>query len=517
MSFSQTSLSIDLLPGEKVWSGVIKDGQKMPHEPGYQYDLYGNNGGNQIQPLLLGNKGLWIWSEDPYTFEVKSDKIIISQAKGAIKYGHAGKTLADAQKYVSTHFFPASGKMPDEMLFAKPQYNTWIELTYHQNQADVLKYAHGIVDNGFPPGVIMIDDTWQEDYGLWQFHPGRFPDPKSMVDQLHKMGFKVMFWMCPFVSADQAMIMRSLTESKALLMQQKNYNGTWDKATDPAIIKWWNGYSASLDFTNPAAVKWFNDQLDRIVNDYGIDGFKFDAGDMELYPAYALSMKPESPNQLCESYAQFGLRFPLNEYRACWKMAGRPLAQRLHDKNHNWEDLQQLIPQMIAEGLAGYTFSCPDMVGGGDWVSFRDPKTFNQDIVVRSAQIHALMPMMQFSVAPWRVLDAVHLAAVKKAVATREKFTPRILELAKQSAKTGDPIVSSLEYYFPNQGFEGITNQFMLGGNVLVAPIDDQSTKRKVILPKGKWTSDDGKKYAGGKTYAIDVPLDRLPYFILNK
>ncbi|MDB5143347.1 MAG: glycoside hydrolase [Mucilaginibacter sp.] len=517
MSFSQASLSIDLSPGEKVWSGVIKDGQKMPYEPGYRYDLYANNGGNQIQPLLLGNKGLWIWSEDPYTFEVQHDKIIISNAKGRIKFGHTGKSLADAQKYVSSHFFPASGKMPGEMLFSKPQYNTWIELTYHQNQADVLKYAQGIVDNGFPPGVIMIDDTWQEDYGLWRFHPGRFPDPKSMVGQLHKMGFKVMVWICPFVSADQAMTIQTLMKDKALLMQQKTDKPSWEKATDPAIIKWWNGYSASLDFTNPAAVNWFNNQLDRIVNEYGIDGFKFDAGDMDLYPADALSMKPQSPNQLCGLYAQFGLRFPLNEYRACWKMGGQPLAQRLHDKNHSWEELQQLIPQMITEGLAGYTFSCPDMVGGGNWVSFQDPKNFNQDIVVRSAQIHALMPMMQFSVAPWRILDAEYLAAVKKAVATREKFTPRILELAQQSAKTGDPIISSLEYYFPNQGLENINNQFMLGGDILVAPIDNQSNKRNVTLPRGKWTGDDGKKYAGGKTYTIDVPLDRLPYFILSK
>jgi len=137
--------------------------------------------------------------------------------------------------------------------------------------------------------------------------------------------------------------------------------------------------------------------------------------------------------------------------------------------------------------------------------------------VVRSAQIHALMPMMQFSVAPWRILDATHLAAVKKAITIREKFTPQILELAQQSAQTGDPIISSLEYYFPNQGFEAVDDQFMLGGNILVAPVNNQSNKREVILPKGKWTGDDGKKYQGGKSYTIDAPLDRLPYFILSK
>jgi len=120
-------------------------------------------------------------------------------------------------------------------------------------------------------------------------------------------------------------------------------------------------------------------------------------------------------------------------------------------------------------------------------------------------------------VAPWRVLDAVHLAAVKKAIAIREKFTSTILELARESAKTGDPIISSLEYYFPNRGFETIKDQFMLGENILVAPVDSQSTSREVVLPKGKWVSDDGKTYQGGKIYTIDVPIDRLPYFVLSK
>jgi len=512
----QSSMSIDLLPGEKVWSGIIKDGHKLPYQAGYKYDFYANNQDNQIQPLLLGNKGLWVWSEEPYAFEVKDNQIIISNAKGEVKYGHSGSSLAEARQYASHQFFPASGKMPDELLFSKPQYNTWIELTYNQNQADVLKYAQAIIDNGFPAGVIMIDDTWQEDYGKWNFHPGRFPNPKQMIDQLHQMGFKVMLWICPFVSADQTMILQKLMKDKAFLMQQKADKPTWDKATDPAMINWWNGYSALLDFTNPVAVKWFNLQMDGLVKDYGVDGFKLDAGDMNFYPSDALSMTPATPNRQCELYAQFGLRFPLNEYRACWKMAGLPLAQRLHDKNHTWEDAQKLIPHMTTESLAGYTFSCPDMIGGGNWTSFLDLKTMDQDLVVRSAQIHALMPMMQFSVAPWRILDPQHLDAIKKAVSIRMKYTPQILELAHQSAKTGDPIIGSMEYYFPNQGFETVMDQFMLGNQIMVAPLTQKASSREVMLPKGKWTDDLGKSYKGGKKYRIDVPIDRIPVFTLN-
>ena len=52
------------------------------------------------------------------------------------------------------------------------------------------------------PGVLMIDDNWMEANGTWRFHPGRFPRPAEMIDQLHKLGFKLMLWTCPLVSPD---------------------------------------------------------------------------------------------------------------------------------------------------------------------------------------------------------------------------------------------------------------------------------------------------------------------------
>jgi alpha-glucosidase (family GH31 glycosyl hydrolase) len=512
--YAQDPVEVKLLEGEKIWSGVIKEGHKMPFEEGYVFNFYANNISNQLQPLLLSNKGLYVWSEKPYKFAIREDLLVITENLGDIVYGRSGETLKEARKYASDIFFPPSGKIPDEMLFTRPQYNTWIELTYNQNQDDILKYARSVIDNGFPAGVFMIDDTWQEDYGLWNFHPGRFPDPKKMITELHKMGFKVMLWICPFVSADQALVVREIMKGKGFLMQKTEDTPTWETAREPAIIGWWNGYSALLDFTNPAAVRWFNEELDRLVEEYDVDGFKLDAGDMDFYPPEALSMAKVTPNRHCELYAQFGLRFPLNEYRACWKMAGQPLAQRLHDKNHEWEDVQKLIPHMLTEGLAGYTFSCPDLIGGGDYVSFLDRESYDQDLVVRSAQIHALMPMMQFSVAPWRILDETHLNAVKKAVEIRTNYVPLIMELTKNSAEKGDPIIASMEYAFPGNGYENIMDQFMLGEKMLVAPITEEGAySRNVVLPKGRWKADDGQTFRGGRTIEINVPIDRIPYF----
>ena len=508
------NIIIPLEKGEKIWSGLIRDAHKMPLKSGYKFDFYNDIQSNQSQPLILTNKGRYVWSEEHYAFELKANELIISNVHAKIETAKHGNNLPEVQRYVAQKYFPASGKAPDSLLFARPQYNTWIELTYNQNQTDILKYAHAIVDNGLPTGVFMIDDTWQEDYGLWNFHPGRFPNPKAMMDELHGLGFKVMVWMCPFVSGDQAIIYRELMKNKAVVMEKTKPNDTWETATTPKMVRWWNGMSMQLDFTNPAAVDWFQTQLDRIQKDYGVDGFKFDAGDPVYYPENGLYKEKVLSNRHTELYAKIGLKYSLNEYRACWKMAGQPLAQRLCDKGHTWEDAQQLVPHIITQGLMGYTFACPDMIGGGEFSTFLDNAKIDQDLVVRSAQTHALMPMMQFSVAPWRVLDAAHLAAVKKSVAIRTKFTPLIMKLMRESAQTGEPIVKHLEYVFPSQGFENVNDQFVLGNNMIVAPLQQKGvSSRDVVLPKGKWKADDGKIYDGGKTISVDVPLDRIPYF----
>ncbi|MDX9880584.1 MAG: glycoside hydrolase family 31 protein [Prolixibacteraceae bacterium] len=515
--YAQTSVEdnvIKLASDEKLWFGCIAEGHKMPLSGDYRFNFYANNRANQLQPLIISNRGLYVWSEEPYSFDIRDGRLLITDPYKKVKAGRKGNTLAEVQQFVCKTFFPPTGNTPDTLLFARPQYNTWIELNYNQNQADILKYARDIIGNGLPAGVLMIDDTWQEDYGVWEFHPGRFPDPKGMMDELHRLGFKVMLWICPFVSPDQ-MVYRELTKEKAFLLEKKKETDTWSTAYEPSMIRWWNGVSAELDFSNPKAVNWFNAQMDSLVKKYGIDGFKFDAADMEYYPDHALTKKSNTPNENCRLYTQFGLRFPLNEYRACWKMGGQPLAQRLLDKNHDWEDLQKLIPHMVAEGLSGYFYSCPDMIGGGLLSSFENVASVDQELVVRSAQCHALMPMMQFSVAPWRILDEEHLNAVKKSVSIRMRFTPLILKLATESARTGVPVVTNLEYRFPAQGLEMINDQFMLGDNLMIAPMVRSGNTREVVLPEGKWKSDDGVIYDGGKTYTIRVSLDRLPYFEL--
>jgi len=489
------------------WAGIINKGETMPLENGFSGSFYSNYG-NQVNPLLISNDGQTIWSGGPYELEVKNDTIYVSSKTESLIYHKSGNTLKEAFLFASKNYFPPAGKMPDELLFSHPQYNTWIELMYDQNQTDILKYANNIISNGFPPGVLMIDDNWQEDYGKWDFHQGRFPNPKLMMDSLHNMGFKVMLWICPFVSPD-CDVYREL-DADHLLLKEPNSK---DTINNSAIIRWWNGASAELDLSNPGAQKWFHHQLDYLQKEYGVDGFKFDAGDFEFYNN-TVAFKPNiTPQEQSELYGEIGLKYPLNEYRAMWKMAGQPIVNRLRDKFQTWEDVQKLIPDILLQGIVGYNFTCPDMVGGGDFTSFLPGADLNQDMIVRSAQTHALMPMMQFSVAPWRILDSVHLDAVKKAVAIREKYTPLILKLAEESAKTGEPVVRPLEYVFPHKGYSGVKDEFMLGDSILVAPLVTQENRRAILIPPGKWKSNRGKVIKGPKKIEITVAIDELPVF----
>lgn len=509
--------TIPIIPDELWWGGAVNDGDSMPYQTGYSYNMYGDNKGNQVQPLLISNKGRVIWSEEPFQFTFSDSAILIHDVKGEVLQTTAGKTLKEAYNFASSTYFPANGRMPHELLFKEPQYNTWIELMYDQNQQDILAYAHSIIDNGFPPGVLMIDDTWQVNYGKWNFNPEKFPEPKAMVAKLHDLGFKVMLWVCPFVSPDSD-VYRDLAKQDLFLKNPEHAvvaAAPWIEPSQPAMIYWWNGVSAVLDLSNPKAEIWFKSELNRLVEDYNVDGFKLDAGDFYFYPDNLISYgEGTTPNEHSTLFGKIGLDFPLNEYRAMWKMAGKPLAQRLSDKSHSWSDLQALIPNITSQGLMGYAFSCPDMIGGGEFSSFLNTETIDQELIVRSTQVHALMPMMQFSVAPWRILNKEHLDAVKDAVTLRKKFTPYIMDLAKEAAKNGQPIVRTMEYEFPNQGFEKINNQFMLGPKLLVAPVlNKNATQRTVQLPKGRWKSATGKTYKGGSQITIETTLTTLPYF----
>lgn len=520
--------TVKMAPGENWWGAANFFGAKMPFtaKTDLEIDLRRNNYHNQCASFLLSDRGRVVWADAQAKFTLRNGEIAV-EAASDIVVEQGGASLPEAYRHAMRTWFPASGKMPDPLFFSAPQINTWIELTYHQNEKDILAYAQSMLDNGVPAGVLMIDDTWQAGYGDWRFEPTRFRDPKGMVDRLHGMGYKVMLWMCPYVGMDLPAFRRIAWgvnpddvrgyPRKGGFFTVKGSKPARNGRIDAKPCLWWNGISAFLDFSHPNANAWFAETLDGLARDYGVDGFKLDGADLS---AYLLDDRDASdPQATCGSlnngYAAYALKYPFCEIRNLWRMQQMPVVVRLHDKPHTYEALRRIVADMIGAGLIGQPFICPDMVGGGEWTTFIPGSPFDPELFVRSAQIHALCPMMQFSASPWRVLDAEKQKIVRDTVALRQKFAPAIVALARKAAADGEPILRNLEYNYPGQGYAAVIDQFMMGTDLLVAPqMDKGAASRPVVVPPGTWKADDGTVVVGPKTITVQTPLARLPHFV---
>ena len=508
----------DFLPNEYFWGGATASGTDMPINVHSDYSRDFRTGPrNQMTPVFLSSKGRYVYSENSFKVWVENGKLCFDGEK--FELVNAGTCLRDAYIAAMKAHFPFDGKKLPREFFKAAQYNTWMEFTYNPTQEGVLEYAHSIIDNGFAPGILIIDEGWHGRYGQWKFDKLKFPDPKSMTDELHKLGFTVMLWITPSVCCDgQEFIMsirKDFNPDTYDSLYLRNANG------DPAIVSWWNGFSAILDLRKKCDRDFLDEKLHSLMSEYGIDGFKFDGGSYLMYhPSSMINGTPRSdhdPESLNKAWHEFGSRYKFHEYKDTFGRGGKATIQRLCDRNHRWDDdgINTIIPCSILQGLEGYPFICPDMIGGGEWTYNMKPGfKVDEELFVRMAQASALFPMMQFSWAPWRALSEQAFKIVSEAAQLHVEMADEIIRLVDKTETEGEPILRNLEYNYPGIGYEEITDEFMLGENILVCPVVTKGTfRKKIVLPPGKWQDPEGKIFDGEKSEYFDTPLEKLLWF----
>ena len=386
-----------------------------------------------------------------------------------------------------------------------PIWTTWARFKEAIDQEACLGYADEIRASGFPIGTLEIDDKWQVEYGELAFDPQRFPDPRRMIDDLHGRGIQVTAWIVPFIDPNAAAAQEAVAEGYVV----RRPSG------EPHVVTWWNDPAHLIDISDPRAEAWFADRLERLRRETGLDGFKFDAGEGCYLPADAVTAGDLAPNDYAHRYADFvSRRFPGSDVRTAWRNQRGTVLLREWDKHSEWglgNGLQSVLTQALTFGLIGYPFVLPDMIGGNEYGG----QHADDELLVRWAQVNALLPQMQFSVPPWeRGHEVTRL--MRDAAELHIGFAPEIERLAEDAVATGAPIVRPLLYEFPDdRETETIWDEFMLGERWLVAPVVEPGARsRDVYLPAGRWRDDEGVVHDGAR-WEVDLPapLDRLPYF----
>ena len=118
---------------------------------------------------------------------------------------------------------------------------------------------------------------------------------------------------------------------------------------------------------------------------------------------------------------------------------------------------------------------------------------------------------------PWKKSYAVEKIS-EDFLRLRHKMIPYMYSANYRTHTVGEPICMPMYYRYDNEDSYKAKNQFIFGGQLLVAPITRPADKRvnlayvDVYLPEGRWTDIfNGRVYDGGRTVKMYRDLDSIP------
>jgi alpha-glucosidase (family GH31 glycosyl hydrolase) len=351
-------------------------------------------------------------------------------------------------------------------------------------------------------GTGFCPSGWNTGHGSFTFNPAVFPDPPSMIRELHDEHFKVLVHVvsCP-----------------------EDLHGEVGDT------------GAALEDPSSAAVYWPKHQE---VQRAGVDAWWPDEGD-EMSPASRLArnrMYWEGSQVFQPNVRPFALH--RNGYagmqRYGWLWSGDTLS--------TWKTLAAQVMVGINVGLCGIPY------WGTDTGGFVPTKEFTAELFQRWFQFSAFCPSFrshgrtwklrlpwgwnlgtyepaefdgQFSAATLPPPQDLHNAEVeancRKYLNLRYQLLPYLYSSIAQTHATGLPLMRALWLAYPDDAkASAIEDAYLWGDNLLVAPVlDAGATHRTTYLPHGLWwdywTSD---KIEGGREVTREVDLATLPLYV---
>ena len=398
-------------------------------------------------------------------------------------------TSPNSLNYLSENS-PVSHTPPQ--IFPDPIWSTWEQYRTDVNQENVQQFLDNILNNGFNASIIQIDDTYSSSYGDFDFDTTKFPNARTMVQNIHDEHINVSVWIHPFGNIDSDVFQGSLSQDTT----QDRWMFCRDNRT-LGVVRWWRGYGGLIDFTKNTTFCWLLERLTNFSQDYSIDSFKFDAGESTYLPQCDLSLHPNKYSQL---YVDLASRFESSQVQVGYATQRFPMIVSLLNKEHTWgldNGLHSVLTSTLTLSILGYPFVSPGSIGGSNYKrgvlanNNQASDVIDEELFTRWVGLNAFLPFMQFSKPPWEYGDDVRDYALRMTNLHYELVQEIMDPLGRKFISDQEPIIRPLWWGWPlDPRTYSINTQFMIGDVYLVAPaLYKGQTQRLVYLPanSGSW------------------------------
>ncbi|HEE9844884.1 glycoside hydrolase family 31 protein [Clostridium perfringens] len=398
------------------------------------------------------------------------------------------------------------------------------------SQEEVRELVKTFEEKDIPLDVVYLDIDYMDGFRVMTFKTPNFDDAAGLISDLKEKGIRTITIIDPGVKVD---------EEYDVFKRGKEGNHFTKKLDGEMFIgAVWPGDSAFPDFSNKDCREWWKSELKKFISEHGMDGIWNDMNEPCVFNNDHKTMLEtclhNSDNGVIE-HKEFHNRYGF-EMSRCSKEAQEELhpnergfsmtratyagGQRYSsvwtgDNISLWSQMRMSISMNANLGISGFSFVGNDVSGFG--------LDSSEELFIRWMEMGPFIPifrnhsnMYTRRQEPWAFGPRAEKIA-KKSIELRYELIPYIYDLYYISHKEGLPIFRPMIMeYEKDMNLLNIREQFMLGENMIVAPVLYEGERSKTVyLPKGSWFNYfTMEKLQGGKWYKLPCELDEILVFV---
>ncbi|GAA4768857.1 alpha-xylosidase [Microbacterium gilvum] len=503
---------------------LVKNGQTV--------DIWNADGGTSSEqsyknvPFHLSSRGYGVLVDHPghVSYEVGSESV------ERVQFSVAGESL---DYYVFAGGTPAGVLERYTALTGRParlpawSYGLWLSTSFttDYDEATVTRFIEGMAERDIPLGTFHFDCFWMREFNWCDFawDPRVFPDPDGLLARLHERGLRVCVWINPYIG------------QRSPLFAEGRDRGYFVTRPDGSVWQWdlWQAGMALVDFTNPEATAWYQGHLRRLLAQ-GVDCFKTDFGErIPLEVDYFDGSDPERMHNLYTQRYNEAVFSVLEEVRGegdavVFARSATAGGQRMPvhwggDNTSTFASMAESLRGGLSLSLSGFGFWSHDI---GGFEGMPDPAVFKRWVAFGLLSSHSRLHGSTSYRVPWLFDEAEGRdeADPQSAVSVTRLFTrlklsllPYLHAAGLEAHRVGLPVMRPMALAFPGDPAAAyLDRQYLLGPDVLVAPVLSESGEVELYLPAGEWTSLlTGETAMGGwrrESHAFDsIPVYARP------